>query len=383
MKSSSSVERWSVNMAKVYGFCNLHDAPRLGKLTEKRPIGTVSFLGRYGLMDFTLSNFSTSGIDRVGILVDRSLHSVVSHVRDGSIWVNNTKTGGQRLFYNENNPSSKFNTDVNNLLANRLHFEDIDADYVVIAPSFFIMSIDYRKYIEKHIDSGNKISLIYKKVKNAKEQFLNCDVVKMDNHLVKNFSINMGTAKEAAISLETFIFDYKTFVELVNKTREISTLFNIRDLVNYCATNGVYNVNAFSFDGYVAPILTFDDFVKSSMDLLSYENRKELFKEDWPIYTTTHNTPPAQYGEKANVSNSFVSNGSRVKGTVINSILSRDVVVEEGAEVRDCILFSGTKVGKGSKLQYVVADKNVKIKEVRNVKGDEDHFLYISFGANI
>ena len=34
-------------MAKIVGICDLHDAPHLGKLTEKRPIGTVSFLGRY------------------------------------------------------------------------------------------------------------------------------------------------------------------------------------------------------------------------------------------------------------------------------------------------------------------------------------------------
>lgn len=370
-------------MAKVYGFCNLHDAPSLGKLTEKRPIGTVSFLGRYGLMDFTLSNFSNSGIDNVGILVDRHLHSVVSHVRDGSIWVNNTKTGSQRIFYNENVPGRKFNTDVNNLLSNRLHFEDIDADYVVIAPTFFVMSIDFKKYIDMHIESGNQISLIYKRVKNAKEEFLNCDVIKTENHLVKSFSINNGSAKDAMISLETFIFSYKTFVQLVNKAREISTLFNIRDLVNYCATNNLYNVNAFAFDGYVAPILDFDCFVKYSMELLSYETRKQLFKEDWPIYTTTHNTPPALYGENANASNSFISNGSTIKGTVINSILSRDVIVEEGAVVKDCILFSKTKVGKNSHLQYVVADKHVQIKEIRDVAGEEDRYLYISFGANI
>ena len=103
----------------------------------------------------------------------------------------------------------------------------------------------------------------------------------------------------------------------------------------------------------------------------------------WPIYTTTHNTPPALYGEKAEVKNSFISNGSTIKGTVINSILSRDVIVEEGAVVKDCILFSGTKVGKGSHLQYVVADKKVQIKEVRDVAGEEDHYMYISFGANI
>ena len=370
-------------MAKVLGFCNMHDSPRLGKLTEKRPIGTVSFLGRYGLMDFTLSNFSNSGINSVGILVDRWLHSVISHVRDGSIWINNTKTGGQRLFFNENLPSHKFNTDINNLLANRLHFEDQDADYVIFAPAFFLMSIDFRKYIEMHIDSGREISLIYKHSKNAKKEFLNCDIVKVEKGLVKDFNINTGTAKENNISLEIFIFNYKTLVELVNKTREISTLFNIRDLVNYCATNKLYQVNAFSFDGYVAPILTFDDFTKVSMDLLSYENRKQLFKEDWPIYTTTHNTPPAQYGPKAEVRNSFVANGSRIKGTVINSVISRDVVVEEGAVVKNCILFSGTKVGKDTKLEYIVSDKNVKIREVREIVGEPDNFIYISFGANI
>ena len=370
-------------MAKVFGLCNLHDAPALGKLTEKRPIGTVSFLGRYGLMDFALSNFSNSGIDRVGILVDRSMHSVISHVRDGSIWINNTKTGSQRIFFNENIPSKKFNTDINNLLANHLHFETEDVDYVVVAPAFFLMSIDFRKYIEKHIESGHDISVIYKKVKNAKETFLNCDVIKVENRLVNGFSVNAGRAKEANISLETFIFNFKTFVELINQSRDISTLFNIRDLVNYCATNGLYKVNAFSFDGYVAPILTFDDFCKCSMELLSYENRKELFKEDWPIYTTTHNTPPALYGADAKVCNSFVANGSNIQGTVINSVISRDVVIEKGAVVKNCILFSGTHVGKDSRLQYVVADKNVKIKEVKVVEGEPEHYIYMSFGANI
>ena len=81
--------------------------------------------------------------------------------------------------------------------------------------------------------------------------------------------------------------------------------------------------------------------------------------------------------------NSFVANGSRIKGTVLNSVISRDVIIEEGAVVKNCILFSGTKVGKNSKLEYVVADKNVKIKEIKNVEGEEEHYTYISFGANI
>lgn len=370
-------------MSKVFGICNLHDSPHLAKLTEKRTIGTVSFLGRYGLMDFPLSNFSNSGIDRVGILVESSLHSVISHVKDGSIWINNTKTGIQRIFYNENVPSPKFNTDINNLLANFSNFQKEAADYVIVAPSFFLMSIDFREYLDKHIASGNQISLIYKKIDNADQEFLNCDVIEIKKGLVNKFSINRGGNKEADISLEIFIFNFQTFVNLVNKSRDISTMFNIRDLVNYCVRYKLHDLNAFPFDGYVAPILTFNDFVKYSMNLLSYECRKQLFKEDWPIYTTTHNTPPAKYGTKAKVNNSFVANGSIVKGTVLNSVISRDVIIGEGAVVEDCILYSGTKVGKNTHLQYVVSDKDVNFSEIKDVSGEKDQFIYISRGANI
>jgi dipeptidyl aminopeptidase/acylaminoacyl peptidase len=54
-------------MLKVMGYCNLHGNKQLGPLTEARPLASTSFLGRYALMDFTLSNFSNSDIDKVGI----------------------------------------------------------------------------------------------------------------------------------------------------------------------------------------------------------------------------------------------------------------------------------------------------------------------------
>ncbi len=145
----------------------------------------------------------------------------------------------------------------------------------------------------------------------------------------------------------------------------------------------MFAINAYPFDGLVIPILTFQNFVKYSTDLLNYDIRKQLFKEGWPIYTTTHNTPPATYGENAHVSNSFIANGCIIKGTVINSVISRDVIVEEGAIVKDCVLYSGTQVGKGANLQYVLSDKKVTIKEIIDVAGEKDDFIYISRGAHI
>ena len=49
-------------MANVVGLINLHTDISLKGLTERRPVASVSFLGRYGIIDFVLSNFSNSNI---------------------------------------------------------------------------------------------------------------------------------------------------------------------------------------------------------------------------------------------------------------------------------------------------------------------------------
>ena len=58
-------------MKTAVGFINLHDNPDLGKLTERRPLGAVSFLGRYAIIDFALSNLSNSDIQKNEILVEK------------------------------------------------------------------------------------------------------------------------------------------------------------------------------------------------------------------------------------------------------------------------------------------------------------------------
>lgn len=45
-------------MAKVIGLVNLHSDIEFTGLTERRPVASVSFLGRYGIIDFVLSNMS-------------------------------------------------------------------------------------------------------------------------------------------------------------------------------------------------------------------------------------------------------------------------------------------------------------------------------------
>ena len=185
------------------------------------------------------------------------------------------------------------------------------------------------------------------------------------------------------ISLETFVFTRESFDKTIATAKKVSALYGIRKALNYAINHHRLIVNAYQFDGYVVPIMSSKDFIDRSFDLLAYENRAQLFNDNWPIYTTTHNTPPAFYGNKANVMNSIVGNGAIIKGTVENSIISRDVVVEEGAVVRNCILFTQTYVGKNKTLEYVLTDKNVKVVEVKELKGKKDDVLYVKQGETV
>jgi len=371
-------------MNKVLGICNLHDCPRLGRLTAKRSLGSVTFLGRYGLMDFVLSNFSNSGIDRVAILADKYFHSIRNHVKSGNAWINNTRTGFQRILYNEKQFSSaKFNTDINNILYNKAVTEDMESDYIIIAAPFFLASMDFRPLLKQHIDSGKEISAIYTHVNNGDEDYFHCDSLTIKNGVVIDSVENQGNKKEHDISLETFIINRDVFEKLTMLSREVSSLFTYRKMIDYVNQKGMYQVNAIEFKGFVLPILSFETYVKHSFELLDYSNRKELFQPDWPIHTISHNTPPALYGPNAKISNSFVANGSKIYGTVKNSILSRDVIVEEGAVVENCILFTKTKVGKDISVKNVVTDKQAKIINIKEVSGDEGEIMFVDFGEII
>ena len=371
-------------MSKVIGICNLHDDPHLGLLTEHRPCGAVTFLGRYVLVVFTLSNFSNSHIDKVYVMVKNGILQMRNHIGNGSIWTNNTKTGYIKLILNEEGLfSPKFNTDIANIRLN-LPLDELDFDYAVIAPTFMLASIDYRPIVDAHEKSGADITIVYSHMESTNEQFINCDSLKINKDgKISRIDTNLGKSSEADISLESFVISKKALKKILADTPKVSELYYLRNMINYYVNEGSLDIRAYEFKGYVAPILDFNKYVQESFALLDIENRNKLFLPDWPIYTTTHNTAPTLYSKTAEVSNSFIANGSVIKGKVVNSIISREVVVEKGASLKNCIIFTKTEIGKDVCLEYIVTDKKAKINTIKDLRASPDKPLYIRQGAKI
>ncbi len=368
-------------MYKVMGLCNLHHSPELGELTANRPLASTSFLGRYAFIDFTLSNFSNSEIDEIGILVQNGPRSILKHLGSANVWNANTKLGYEAIMYNEKMANnSRYNHDINNIRANDWMFYTSLPDYFVIAPAHIVMSIDYREVIENHIAANAEITMVYTHINNGKTSFIGSNFVKVSpDHEVVLIRENKGTLNEADISLETFIINRSKLAELMSKASATSSFFGLNDIIAFTCGK-TEKVHAFEYKGYARCFDSLPHYVEYSLELLDYTVRKQLFKPEWPIYTVTHDTPPSKYGEKADVSDCFIANGASVNGKVERSILSRYVTVAEGASVKNSIILTDTVIGAGVHLDGVVVDKYAHIIHPREISSDNGYPVYIKQG---
>ena len=365
-------------MVKAIGIVNLHSDVDFVGLTERRPVASVSFLGRYALIDFVLSNMSNSTIDAVGVLIQKKPRSLFKHLGNGDSWNFNSKAGGVSLLYNEkyaNNPN--YNHDINNLIENIAFLEANKADYVVIAPAHIITTMDYEDVIENHEKTGAEITMVYKKVHDANEAYIGCDCLTIKDKVVTAVERNKGSRKDRSISLETYVINAKVLLKLIDYAKKISSFFDLKDTLAYLCDER--KIMAYEYKGFARCIDSYDAYYKVSMEFLDMDVSTQVFKSTWPIFTNTNDTPPTKYLKNAQVKKSFVANGAIIDGEVEGSILSRNVIIGKNAVVKNCIILNGSKVSPGAHLENVIIDKDARIEKKTELIGDAEP-LYVKEG---
>ena len=75
--------------------------------------------------------------------------------------------------------------------------------------------------------------------------------------------------------------------------------------------------------------------------------------------------------------------GCRIEGKVKNSVLFRDVVIEKGAEVNNCIIMEGGRILTEASLRHVITDRNVIIRDGRTMMGHENYPITIAKNATV
>lgn len=329
-----------------------------GELTEERTLASVPYGGRYRLIDFALSNLANSGITTVGIIAPYTSGSLIDHIGIGNPWSLGRKNGGMFLMpgsvYGVQAKGSRFL--IRDLIKNAKFFERDDADYVIISSSTDVYNMDYKPLIKYHHESGKAMTVVYKKIPRG-EEYEGFFVDLGENGKVEAFKTE--SKGWSNYFMDCFIVDREFMLEFIKwfGALEYMDMFDvIKDHLD------VFEVGSFEFRGYFGKIRNTSDLLKVNQDMTDYVMRNEVFcNPERTIYTKTQDEAPVFYMPDSSVSNSTISAGCTIEGTVENSTIFRSVNIGKGAVVRNCVIMMHCDIGEGAVLDNVICDKYVRI----------------------
>ena len=365
-------------MASAFGIVtSVGSYMKVEGLQDYRPIGAFSFLGRYRIVDFPVSNLSNSGIDRIQVYVSQNPRSLAEHLGNCSNYNINSKRGKLQLLFNQDSKVNDiYNTDVAAYLNNINIIERMHQEYVILTPGYMVFKQNYAKLLEQHISSGADVTLLYHKVDNAKSGFRACSILNLNRQKgVKSIERNIGTTDECNIFMDTYVMKRDLFVELVRKAAKLSPVYTLTHILNI--ENEDLDIRGVQHKGYFAVVTDFKSYFDSNLELLDINKASSLISPDWPIYTVTTDSCPVHYFEGASIVNSMVANGSLIEGTVENCVIGRGAEIRKGAVVKNCVILGHTVIGEGVHLENQVVDKWAQILHVKEIIADPERPGYI------
>ena len=115
--------------------------------------------------------------------------------------------------------------------------------------------------------------------------------------------------------------------------------------------------------------------MKANMNFLLPNFRSAFFRS--PVYTKVKDSVPAMYMPGCKVKHSIISDECRIEGTVEESVISRGVRIGKNAVVKDCIIMQNTEIQNDVYLENVIVDKDVIVRDHRQITGHETYPVVI------
>jgi glucose-1-phosphate adenylyltransferase len=124
------------------------------------------------------------------------------------------------------------------------------------------------------------------------------------------------------------------------------------------ASNQVPGTKPYEEKGYWRDVGNLDAYFEAHRDVLGLEPRFDAFNPQWPIFSSHYQGPTARVvqGELDNVllGAATIVSGARVR----DSILRREVVVEPGADIENCVIMDYVRVCRGARLRNAIIDRH-------------------------
>ncbi|WP_040837644.1 glucose-1-phosphate adenylyltransferase [Nocardia brevicatena] len=358
------------------------EGKRLFPLTADRAKPAVPFGGAYRLIDFVLSNLVNAGFMRVCVLTQYKSHSLDRHI--SQTW----RLSGFAGEYITPVPAQQrlgprwYTGSADAIMQSLNLIYDEDPDYIVVFGADHVYRMDPEQMVAHHIDSGAGVTVAGIRVPRSQASAFGCIDSDESGRIIgflEKPTHPPGIPDDPNMtfaSMGNYVFTTKVLVDSIKADAENPDSDHDMggDIIPYLVAEGRAAVYDFAANevpgatdrdrGYWRDVGTIDAFYEAHMDLVSVQPVFNLYNRHWPIRGAAENLPPAKFAKGGLAQEAIVGAGSILSAaTVRNSVLSANVVVDEGATVEGSVLMPGVRIGRGAVVRRAILDKNVMVSE--------------------
>ncbi len=358
---------------------------RLFPLTEKRSKPAVPFAGKYRLIDIPVSNCLHSGIDKIAILTQFNSVSLHRHIfrtyrrdmfTDG--WV--------QIWAAEQTPGSSgwYQGTADAVRQQLVEIKNSGSKYVIILAGDHLYRMDYRKFVQYHVDSKADITLAVQPVSAQEAPALGIlkrnpdgEIVsfteKPDPEVLSDLESSPGSDKPFMASMGIYVFSTKLLSELLAAPGDDFG----GEIIPKALSN--HRVMGHVFDGYWADIGTIRRFYEVSLELASSKSYDLNFPGQ-PIYTNARFLPPTEL-QGGRLTQVMLAEGCNIgDAEITNSVVGIRSIIGSKVVMRDTVMMGADHyeteeqlvenvklgrpnigVGDGSVIESAILDKKVRI----------------------
>jgi glucose-1-phosphate adenylyltransferase len=359
---------------------------RLWPLTKKRSKPAVPLAGKYRLVDIPISNCLHAGIGKIAILTQFRSVSLHRHI---------LRTYGRDMFTDgwveilaaEQSPEhiDWYQGTADAVRQQWVEIKNARTKYVLILAGDHLYRMDYRDFVNYHIETGADITLAVQPVEAAYTSALGILKRSPDGEIVSfaekprpealaGLESLPGSDKPYLASMGIYVFSTELLRELLAAPGDDFG----KNIIPQALPN--HRLMGHIFDDYWADIGTIRRFYEVNLELAAPDRPLELLDPRWPIYTHPRFLPPSEVRE-SKLDQVLVADGCCIyESDITNSVVGLRSVVGPRVAIHSSVLMGADYyesdadkaenkrlgrpnigIGEGATIESAIVDKNARI----------------------
>ena len=262
--------------------------------------------------------------------------------------------------YSKSESSEWYKGTANSIYQNLSFIERYNPSNVLILSGDHIYKMNYYRMLSEHRHSNADCTIAVIDV--PIEEASRFGIMTTDeNNVITAFHEKPEHPDSTKASMGIYIFKWeilKKYLTEDNQDPDSSNDFG-KNIIPKLLADG-RKLLAFEFSGYWKDVGTISSLWQANMDILGDEPLLNMREDEDRIYARNYSHPGSYFESGSETADSFIAEGSTVRGKVYNSVISTGCEIGKDAEIYNSVIMPNAVIGDGAQIKYsIIGEESV------------------------